>query len=87
MMPKHIFTAPIDGGAGQFSRVVHNQSMSLSQTRHKLVRSFNRVADPLWRWGRSMTQEFLDGILVAMMPSMFIVAWLVWRASPIDSDF
>ena len=27
-----------------------------------------------------MSQEFLDGVLVAMLPSMFVVAWLVWRA-------
>ena len=24
--------------------------------------------------------NFLDGVLVALMPSMIIVAWLVWRA-------
>ena len=28
----------------------------------------------------SMTQSFLDGMLVVLLPSMFVVAWLVWRA-------
>ena len=27
-----------------------------------------------------MTQDFLDGFLFAMLPSMVTVAWLVWRA-------
>lgn len=35
---------------------------------------------------QSMTMEFLDGILVALMPSMIVVAWLVWRATPADAD-
>ena len=26
-----------------------------------------------------MTQDFLDGILVALIPSMLMLAWLVWR--------
>ena len=26
-----------------------------------------------------MTLEFLDGIIVALTPSMLVVAWLVWR--------
>jgi hypothetical protein len=30
-----------------------------------------------------MTQDFLDGMLVTLLPSMFVVAWLVWRA-PLD---
>ena len=30
----------------------------------------------------SMTMEFIDGIILAMLPSMFTVAWLVWRADP-----
>jgi hypothetical protein len=34
-----------------------------------------------------MTQEFLDGMIVVLLPSMLMVAWLVWRAVPIDSDF
>ena len=34
-----------------------------------------------------MTQDFLDGILLAMIPSMIVVAWMVWRAPPVDSDF
>jgi hypothetical protein len=34
-----------------------------------------------------MTQEFLDGMIVVMIPSMLTVAWLVWRATPVDSDF
>jgi len=29
---------------------------------------------------KPMTQDFLDGFLLAMMPSMLTVAWLVWRA-------
>ena len=33
-----------------------------------------------------MTMEFIDGIIVAMLPSMFTVAWLVWRADP-QQDF
>jgi hypothetical protein len=30
---------------------------------------------------QSMTQDFLDGVIIAMLPSLFMVAWLVWRAS------
>jgi hypothetical protein len=30
---------------------------------------------------QSMTQDFLDGMLVTMLPSMLTVAWLVWRAA------
>jgi hypothetical protein len=29
----------------------------------------------------SMTMQFVDGFLAAMLPSMFTVAWLVWRAA------
>jgi hypothetical protein len=29
----------------------------------------------------SMTMQFVDGFLAAMLPSMFMVAWLVWRAA------
>jgi len=36
---------------------------------------------------QSMTQEFLDGMIVVLLPSMLMVAWLVWRTVPIDSDF
>jgi hypothetical protein len=36
---------------------------------------------------QSMTQEFLDGMIVVLLPSMLMVAWLVWQAVPIDSDF
>jgi hypothetical protein len=28
--------------------------------------------------------DFLQGILAALLPSMLIVAWLVWRATPVD---
>jgi hypothetical protein len=31
--------------------------------------------------------DFLDGILVALLPSMIVMAWLVWRASPAEADF
>jgi hypothetical protein len=31
--------------------------------------------------GKSMTLQFVDGILAAMLPSMLTVAWLVWRAA------
>jgi hypothetical protein len=34
-----------------------------------------------------MSQEFFDGMIVVMLPSALAVAWLVWRASPADSDF
>jgi len=30
---------------------------------------------------QSMTQDFLDGMLVTMLPSMLTVAWMVWRAA------
>ena len=30
---------------------------------------------------QSMTLEFVDGIILVMLPSMFTVAWLVWRAA------
>ena len=33
-----------------------------------------------------MTMQFVDGFLAAMLPSMFTVAWLVWRADP-HTDF
>ena len=33
-----------------------------------------------------MTQDFLDGLLVALIPSMLMLAWLVWRM-PSDSMF
>jgi hypothetical protein len=35
---------------------------------------------------QSMTLEFLDGMIVALLPSMLVVAWLVWRATPVDSE-
>jgi hypothetical protein len=31
--------------------------------------------------------DFLQGILAALLPSMFVVAWFVWQATPADSDF
>jgi hypothetical protein len=31
--------------------------------------------------------DFVQGILVALLPSMLTVAWFVWRATPSDSDF
>jgi hypothetical protein len=34
-----------------------------------------------------MTQEFLDGMIVVMLPSMMMVAWMVWRATPVDPKF
>ena len=34
-----------------------------------------------------MLGSFLDGILVALMPSMLVVAWLAWRATATDLDF
>jgi hypothetical protein len=30
---------------------------------------------------QSMTQEFLDGMIVVMLPSMLTVAWMLWRAA------
>ena len=33
-----------------------------------------------------MTLEFVDGMIVAMLPSMLTVAWMVWRADP-HQDF
>ena len=30
---------------------------------------------------QSMTQYFLDGMFVTMLPSMLTVAWFVWRAA------
>jgi hypothetical protein len=36
---------------------------------------------PLWRWRRTMTWEFVDGMIVVMLPSMLTVAWLTWRAA------
>jgi hypothetical protein len=30
--------------------------------------------------------DFLQGILVVLLPSMLTVAWLVWRAIPADSE-
>ena len=34
-----------------------------------------------------MLGSFLDGILVVLMPSMLMVAWLAWRATAVDLDF
>ena len=34
-----------------------------------------------------MTMQFVYGFLAAMLPSMFMVAWLVWQAAPAGSDF
>jgi hypothetical protein len=34
----------------------------------------------------SMTMQFVDGFLAAMLPSMFTVAWMLWRADP-HQDF
>jgi len=28
-----------------------------------------------------MTLEFVDGMIVALLPSMLTLAWLVWRAA------
>ena len=33
-----------------------------------------------------MNADFVDGILVALMPSMLVVAWLAWRAPSIDFE-
>jgi hypothetical protein len=33
-----------------------------------------------------MTQDFLDGMLVTLIPSMLAVAWLIWRADAGDAD-
>jgi hypothetical protein len=30
--------------------------------------------------------DFVQGILVALLPSMLTVAWLVWRATAEDSE-
>jgi hypothetical protein len=30
---------------------------------------------------QSMNMDFLDGMLVVMIPSMLTVAWLVWHAA------
>jgi F0F1-type ATP synthase assembly protein I len=36
--------------------------------------------------GASMTIDFLHGFLAALMPSMLVLAWLLWREAPMDSD-
>jgi hypothetical protein len=36
--------------------------------------------------GGDPTMEFWHGILVTLIPSMFVVAWLVGRSSPVDED-
>jgi hypothetical protein len=36
---------------------------------------------PLWRWSKLMTPDFVDGILSALIPSEFMVAWLLWRVT------
>jgi hypothetical protein len=33
---------------------------------------------------QSMTQEFFDGMIVVLLPSMLMVAWLVWRQSQLS---
>jgi uncharacterized membrane protein (DUF106 family) len=32
---------------------------------------------------QSMTMDFVDGMIVTMIPSMLFVAWMVWRAPAI----
>ena len=32
-----------------------------------------------------MTQDFLDGMIVVLLPSMLAVAWLLWGATHADS--
>jgi hypothetical protein len=32
-------------------------------------------------WSKSMTMEFVDGFLAAMLPSVITVAWMVWRTA------
>ena len=34
-----------------------------------------------------MLGSFLDGILVVLMPSMLVVAWLAWRATAVELRF
>jgi hypothetical protein len=34
-----------------------------------------------------MTMQFVDGCLAAMLPSMFMVAWLVWRSDAESRDY
>jgi len=31
-------------------------------------------------------QNFIDGMLVTLLPSMLVVAWLVWRAPGVDDS-
>jgi hypothetical protein len=33
-----------------------------------------------------MTQDFLHGMIVAMLPSVFFLAFLLWRAPAIDDS-
>jgi len=40
-----------------------------------------RVESSIVAVEQSMTLDFLDGMLVAMLPSMFTVAWMIWRAA------
>jgi hypothetical protein len=30
--------------------------------------------------------DFLQGILFALVPSILVVAWLIWRATPFDRE-
>jgi hypothetical protein len=32
-------------------------------------------------------QDFIQGAIVVMLPSMFAVAWLLWRAGTLDREF
>jgi hypothetical protein len=51
---------------------------------HKLATKQSEVdgvTAPLWRWSKSMTPDFVDGILAALMPSQLMVAWLLWRVT------
>jgi hypothetical protein len=42
---------------------------------------------PIVAMEQIMTPDFVDGILITLLPSMLMVAWLAWRAPAIDSDF
>jgi hypothetical protein len=36
-----------------------------------------------WDGDNTMIHDFVTGMLAAMLPSMLVVAWLVWRADAI----
>ena len=54
---------------------------------HGCLRNCLAIRTSIVAMERSNAGDFLDGILESLMPSMLVVAWLAWRATPKDLNF